>query len=76
MLDNDIDSLSDLVQFTVKGVKLIVVVLATSTFGHAEGAEYLDSEASQKFDEVLAGLEAYVYKVSKGDDLEKKFEVV
>jgi len=76
MLDNDMDSLTSLVQFKVKGVKLILIVLALSTFGQADEAEHLDVEAAKKFDEALASLEAYVYKVSKGDDLEKKFESV
>lgn len=74
MLDNDADSLSSLVQFKIKGLKLIVIVLATSTFGHMAEEEYLDVEAAKRFDEALAGLEATVYRVSKGDDLEKKFE--
>lgn len=76
MLDNDMDALSGLVQFKIKGIKLIVVVLSASTFGHTEESEYLDAEGAKKFEEALAGLEAYVYKVSKGDDLEKKFEMV
>lgn len=74
MLDNDIDSLSSLVQFKIKGVKLIVIVLATSTFGHMAEEEYLDIEDAKRFDDALANLEAIVYRVSKGDDLEKKFE--
>ncbi len=76
MLDNDIDVLSSLVQFKIKGIKLIVVVLSSSTFGHTEESKYLDIEDAKKFDEALAGLEAYVYRISKGDDLEKKFEMV
>ncbi len=76
MLDNDMDVLSSLVQFKIKGIKLIVVVLSSSTFGHAEGVEYLDVESAKKFDEALAGLEAYTYRIAKGDDLEKKFEAV
>jgi len=76
MLDNDMEALSSLVQFRIKGIKLIVVVLATSTFGQLEGEEYLDTEEAKKFDEALAGLEAYVYMISKGDDFEKKFETV
>jgi uncharacterized protein (DUF58 family) len=76
MLDNDIDALSSLVQFKVKGIKLIVVVLASSTFGYTEENKYLDIEDAKRFDEALAGLEAYVYRISKGDDLEKKFELV
>ena len=76
MLDNDINSLSSLVQFKVKGIKLIIVVLSASTFGQVEEGEYLDKEAAEKFDEALAGLEAYVYRISKGDNLEKKFETV
>jgi len=76
MLDNDIDALSSLVQFKVKGIKLIVVVLSTSTFGYAEGVEHLSTEDANRFDEALMGLEAYVYRISKGDDLEKKFEAV
>lgn len=76
MLDNDMDALSSLVQFRVKGIKLIVVVLSTSTFGHTEEAEYLDAEEAKRFDEALAGLEACVYRISKGDDLEKKFETI
>jgi uncharacterized protein (DUF58 family) len=75
MLDNDMDALSSLVQFRIKGIKLIVVVLASLTFGHAEESEYLDAESAKKFDEALAGLEAHVYKVSKGDNLEKIFEM-
>jgi len=76
MLDNDLDALSSLVQFKVKGIRLIVIVLSMSTFGHTEESEYLDAEGAKRFDEALAGLEAYVYRISKGDDLEKKFEVV
>ncbi|MBU1852506.1 MAG: DUF58 domain-containing protein [Candidatus Omnitrophica bacterium] len=76
MLDNDMDSLSSLVQFKVKGIKLIVVVLSTATFGESEELVFLDTEAAKKFDEALAGLEAYVYRISKGDNLEKKFELV
>jgi len=76
MLDNDMDALSSLVQFKVKGIKLIVVALSSSTFGYAEESKYLDIEDAKKFDEALAGLEAYVYRISKGDDLEKKFEMV
>ncbi len=76
MLDNDMDALSSLVQFKVKGIKLIVIVLSSSTFGYSEESEYLDAEDAKKFDEALAGLEAYVYRISKGDDLEKKFEMV
>ncbi|MCX5687171.1 MAG: hypothetical protein NTV71_00755, partial [Candidatus Omnitrophica bacterium] len=76
MLDNDIDALSSLVQFQLKGIKLIVVVLSSSTFGHTEESEYLDSEGANRFNEALAGLEAHVYRISKGDDLEKKFEMV
>ena len=51
-------------------------MLATSTFGKTEEGEYLDQEAAKRFDETLAGLEAYVYRIGKGDDLEKKFETV
>lgn len=76
MLDNDMDSLTKLVQFKIKAIKLIIVVLATSTFGPAEEHEYLDIEGAKKFDEALASLEAYVYRISKGDELEKKFETV
>jgi len=76
MLDNDIESLSSLVQFRVKGIKLILVVLSASTFGPIEEAESLDKEAAKRFDEALASLEAYAYRVSRGDDLEKKFEIV
>ena len=76
MLDNDIDALSSLVHFKIKGIKLIVVALSSSTFGYKEEIEYLDGEGAKRFDEALAGLEAYVYRVSKGDDLEKKFEAV
>lgn len=76
MLDNDMDSLTKLVQFRVKGIKLIIIVLATLTFGHTGEGEHLDAEAAAKFDEALASLEAYVYRVSKGDELEKKFETV
>jgi len=76
MLDNDMDALSSLVQFQMKGIKLIVVVLSSSTFGHMEESEYLDAEGAKRFNEALAGLEAYVYRISKGDDLEKKFEMV
>lgn len=74
MLDNDVDSLSSLVQFKVKAIKLIVIVLAVSTFGHMPEEEYLDIDGVKRFDENLANLEAVVYRVSKGDDLEKKFE--
>ncbi len=76
MLDNDMDALSSLVQFKVKGIKLIVIALSSSTFGHTEESKYLDAEEVKRFDEALAGLEAYVYRISKGDDLEKKFETV
>jgi uncharacterized protein (DUF58 family) len=76
MLDNDIESLSSLVQFRIKGIKLILVVLSASTFGPLEESEQLDVESAKRFDEALATLEAYVYRVSKGDDLEKKFETV
>jgi uncharacterized protein (DUF58 family) len=76
MLDNDMDGLTSLVQFKVKGIKLILIVLSASTFGQIEESGYLGTEDVKRFDEVLAGLEAYVYKVSKGDDLEKKFEMV
>ncbi len=76
MLDNDIESITRLVQFKVRGVKLIIVALAVSTFGPIGQDEYLDREGAEKFDESLANLEAYVYRISKGDDLEKKFEVV
>lgn len=74
ILDNDMEALTSLIQFKVNEVKLIVIVLSTSTFGKVEDEEYLDVEKAKKFDEALAGLEAYVYRVSKGDDLEKKFE--
>jgi len=76
MLDNDMDALSSLVHFKIKGIKLIVVALSSSTFGYKEGIEYLDEKGVTGFDEALAGLEAYVYRVSKGDDFEKKFETV
>lgn len=76
MLDNDMDGLTSLVQFKVKGIKLIVIVLSSSTFGHIEDGQYLDVEEARRFDEALAGLEAYVYRIAKGDDLEKKFETV
>ena len=76
MLDNDMDALSSLVQFRIKGIKLIVIVLASSTFGHTEDIEYLDDIDAKKFDEALAGLEAHVYKISKGDKLEKIFETL
>lgn len=74
MLDNDMDALSSLVQFRIKGIKLIVIALAGSTFGHTEESEYLDAEGAKQFDEALAGLEAHVYRISKGDKLEKMFE--
>lgn len=74
ILDNDMESLTSLVQFKVSEVKLIIIVLSTSTFGYMKEDEYLDVESAKKFDEALANLEAYVYKVSKGDDLEKNFE--
>ncbi len=76
ILDNDMDSLSSLVQFKVKSVKLIIVVLSASTFGPIKEGTYLDTEAAKMFDEALAGLEAHVYHISKGDDLEKKFEII
>ncbi|MFC1624107.1 DUF58 domain-containing protein [Candidatus Omnitrophota bacterium] len=76
MLDNDMDSLSSLVQFKVKGIRLIVIVLSASTFGHVAEGEYLDADAARKFDEALANLEAHVYRISKGDKLAKKFETV
>lgn len=76
VLDNDIDSLTALVEFKIKEVKLIIIVLSTSTFGQIKEGEHLDVDGAKKFDETLAGLEAYVYRVSKGDDLEKKFEIV
>lgn len=76
VLDNDIDSLSSLIQFRVKGIKLIVIVLAASTFGPIEEKDFLDAGRTAKFDEALAGLEAHVYKISKGEDLEKKFETL
>ena len=76
ILDNDIESLTALVEFKIKEVKLIIIVLSTSTFGQIKEGERLDEEGAKRFDEALAGLEAYVYRVSKGDDLEKKFEIV
>lgn len=76
MLDNDTEAVSSLVQFKVKGVKLILVVLSASTFGPVEESAHLEADEAKKFDEALASLEAYVYRVSKGDDLEKKFETV
>jgi len=76
ILDNDIDSLTSLIQFKVKGIKLIIIVLATSTFGPIEEKDFMDAERARKFDEALAGLEAYVYKISKGEVLEKKFETL
>ena len=76
ILDNDIDSLTSLIQFKVKGVKLIIIVLATLIFGPIEEKDFLDAERARKFDEALAGLEAHVYKISKGEDLEKKFETL
>ncbi|MBU4311641.1 MAG: DUF58 domain-containing protein [Candidatus Omnitrophica bacterium] len=76
MLDNDTEAVSSLVQFKVKGIKLILIVLSTSTFGPVEESAQLDADAARRFDEGLASLEAYVYRVSKGDDLEKKFETV
>lgn len=75
MLDTDMEALSSLVQFKLKGIKLMVIVLSSSTFGHTEESEYLDSEGAKRFDEALASLDAYVYRISKGDDLEKKFEM-
>ena len=76
MLDNDMDALSSLVQFRIKGIKLIVIVLSSSTFGHTEESEYLDAEGAKKFDEALASLEAHVYRITKGDNLEKMFETI
>lgn len=76
MLDNDMDAVSSLVHFKINGIKLIVIALSSSTFGYKEGVEYLDEQGVKGFDEALAGLEAHVYRVSKGDDFEKKFETV
>ncbi len=76
MLDNDMEALSSLVQFRIKGIKVIAVVLASFTFGHTEDSEYLDAEGARKFDEAFASLEAHAYRVSKGDNLEKIFEAV
>lgn len=76
MLDNDMDALSSLVQFKVKGIRLIAIILSSSTFGQMEEGAYIAPEEAKKFDEFLANLEAYVYRVAKGDDLEKKFEVL
>jgi len=76
MLDNDAEALSSLVQFKIKGIRLILIVLSVSTFGPVEEAAQLDVDAARRFDEALANLEAYVYRVSKGDDLEKKFETI
>lgn len=76
MLDNDMEALSSLVQFRIKGIKLIVIMLASSTFGYSEESEYLDAAGAKKFDEALAGLEAHVYKISKGDKLDRIFEAV
>ncbi|MBU1007083.1 MAG: DUF58 domain-containing protein [Candidatus Omnitrophica bacterium] len=75
MLDNDMESLSALVEFKIKGIKLIVIVLATATFGPVGESETFDADQAKEFDEALAGLEARVYRISKGDDLEKKFEI-
>lgn len=76
MLDNDMAALLSLVQFKAKGIRLITIVLSTSTFGQLAEGDHLDIEAARKFDEALAGLEGYAYRISKGDDLEKKFETV
>ena len=76
MSDNDAEALSSLVQFKIKGIRLILIVLSVSTFGPVEEAAQLDVDAARRFDEALANLEAYVYRVSKGDDLEKKFETI
>ncbi len=78
MLTGDLNILDVrwIVQFKIKGIKLIVVALSSSTFGHTEEIKYLDIEDAKRFDEALAGLEAYVYRISKGDDLEKKFETL
>ncbi len=74
MLDIDRDALSSLIQFKVKGIRLIVVVLSTSTFAVVPEA-FLDEKGMRDFEESLANLEAYQYRIAKGDDLEKKFEV-
>ncbi|MBU1913479.1 MAG: DUF58 domain-containing protein, partial [Candidatus Omnitrophica bacterium] len=50
MLDTDMEALSSLVQFKLKGIKLIVAVLSSSTFGHTEESEYLDVEGAKRFD--------------------------
>ncbi len=77
LLDSDMDSLSSLVQFKVRGIKLILVVFAAQTFGKLQEEDiekHYDKESSKKFDDLLLSLEARVYRVSKGDKLEEKFE--
>jgi len=76
MRDDDMDAISSLVQFKIKGIKLILVVLSSSTFGPLKEYEHLDADEVKRFDEGITMLEAYVYRISKGDDLEKKFETV
>lgn len=75
MLDIDRDALSSLIQFKVKGIRLIVVVLSSATFG-VVSEEFLEQQGIREFEEALANLEAYQYRIAKGDDLEKKFETV
>ena len=75
VIDNDIDSLSNLVEFKVKGIKVIVIVLFASTFGEVEPS-YIDQSRAKRFEEALVNLEAHVYRVAKGDNLEKKFETI
>ncbi len=73
MLDIDREALYSLVQFKVKGVRLIVIVLNTSTFGILKGG-FQDLQNLRDFEDSLANLEAYQYRISKGEDLEKAFE--
>lgn len=76
MLDNDIEALASLLQFKVKGIRLIVVLVCVATFGQIKEGDYLTKEDEKRFEETLANLEAYVYRIAKGDDLEKKFALL
>ncbi|MFH1478454.1 MAG: DUF58 domain-containing protein [Candidatus Omnitrophota bacterium] len=72
--DNDLKGLMSLSQFKTKDIKLIIVLLAASSFGKIGKGSIISKDDARNFEDMLSNMEAYTYRIIKGDKLEEKFQ--
>ncbi|MFH1783062.1 MAG: DUF58 domain-containing protein [Candidatus Omnitrophota bacterium] len=71
VLDNDLEAISNLFQYKIKGIKLILFVFSVETFGVIHETE---KKHVTEFEDTLVNLEAETYRISKDDNLEEKLQ--